>query len=399
MTQEVTATTAPEAGWSLRSIAYDPQIRGIFYQILTIVLLVAFVWWVASNTAAHLAIANQTLGYNFVSGRAGFNVAQSLIPYSSDSTYGSAFLVGIVNTLFVSITGIIAATIIGFIVGIGRLSHNWLIAKLCTVYVEVFRNIPPLLVIFFWYLGVLSVLPQPRDSVHLPFSMFLNNRGLAFPSPIFGAGMWAVLIAFVAAIIAVILLARWSSRRQARTGKPFPTIWTGIAVIIGLPILAFLLAGMPVTFDYPVEGKFNLTGGSVIGPEFMSLFLALSFYTASFIAEIVRGGIRGVAKGQTEAAGALGLHPSRITRLVVVPQALRIIIPPLTSQYLNLTKNSSLAIAVGYADLFAVSSTILNQTGKAIEVITIVMIIYLVISLATSLFMNWFNAKMALVER
>jgi general L-amino acid transport system permease protein len=399
MTQEATATPAPETGWSFRSVLYDPQIRGIFYQVLTIVLLVAFVWWVARNTAAHLAVSGQTLGYNFVNGRAGFNIAQSLIPYSSDSTYGQAFLVGLLNTLYVAITGIIAATIIGFLVGIGRLSHNWLVAKLCTVYVEVFRNIPPLLVIFFWYLGVLAVLPQPRESLHLPFSMFLNNRGLAFPAPIFGAGMWAVLVAFIAGILASVVLLRWAARRQALTGKQFPGVLASIGLIVGLPVLAFLGAGLPMTFDYPIEGKFNLTGGSVIGPEFMALFLSLSFYTASFIAEIVRSGIRGVPKGQSEAAGALGLHPSRVTRLVVVPQALRIIIPPLTSQYLNLTKNSSLAIAVGYADLFAVGSTILNQTGKAIEVISIIMVIYLLISVATSLFMNWFNAKMALVER
>ncbi len=399
MTQQATATSAPENGSSIHSVLYDTKIRGIFYQILTVVLLVAFVWWVARNTAAHLAVSGQTIGYGFVNGRAGFNIGQSLIAYSSDSTYGRALVVGVLNTIFVAITGIIAATIIGFVIGIGRLSHNWLIAKLCTVYVEVFRNIPPLLVIFFWYSGVLAVLPQPRESLQMPFSIFLNNRGLAFPTPIPGAGMWAVLAAFIVAIVVVVVLGRWSSKRQATTGKQFPIIWAGLAIILCLPILAFLAAGLPLSFDYPVEGKFNLTGGSVIGPEFTSLFLALSFYTASFIAEIVRGGIRAVPKGQTEAAGALGLHPSRITRLVVVPQALRTIIPPLTSQYLNLTKNSSLAIAIGYADLVSVGSTILNQTGKAIEVVSIWMIIYLAISVATSLFMNWFNAKMALVER
>jgi general L-amino acid transport system permease protein len=399
MTQEASATIAPDNGRSIGSALYDPKIRGIFYQILTIVLLVAFIWWVSANTAAHLRASGQTLGFEFLDGRAGFNIAQSMIAYSSDSTYGHAFIVGLINTLFVSLTGVIAATIIGFIVGMGRLSHNWLIAKLSQVYVEVFRNIPPLLVIFFWYSGVLAVLPQPRDSVKMPFSIFLNNRGLAFPSPIFGAGMWAVFVAFVIAVVAAVMVARWAQARQARTGAQFPYIWTAIGLIIGLPVLAFLAAGLPMTFDYPISGKFNLTGGSVVGPEFMSLFLALSFYTASFIAEIVRGGILAVAKGQTEAAGALGLHPSRITRLIVVPQALRIITPPLTSQYLNLTKNSSLAIAIGYADLFAVGSTVLNQTGKAIEVITITMVIYLIISIGTSLFMNWFNAKTALVER
>ena len=378
---------------------YDPKIRGIFFQIVTVVVIAVLTIWVTHNTAANLARSNTASGFAFLRGRAGFEIGQSLIGYSSDSTYGRALLVGILNTVLVAVTGIITATIIGFIIGIGRLSHNWLIAKLCTVYVEVFRNIPPLLVIFFWYSGVLAVLPQPRDSLHLPLNMFLNNRGLAFPKPIFETGMWAVGIALLIGIVATVFTARWAHKRQAATGKQFHTIWASVGLIVGLPILAFLLSGLPLSFDMPVAGKFNLTGGSVVGPEFMSLFLALSFYTASFIAEIVRSGIRGVPKGQSEAAGALGLHPSSITRLVVVPQALRIIIPPLTSQYLNLTKNSSLAIAIGFADYFAVSGTILNQTGQAVELMFLVVIAYLLLSIVTSLFMNWFNAKMALVER
>ena len=378
---------------------YDPKIRGIFFQIVTVVVIAVLTIWVTHNTAVNLARSNTASGFAFLRGRAGFEIGQSLIGYSSDSTYGRALLVGILNTVLVAVTGIITATIIGFIIGIGRLSHNWLIAKLCTVYVEVFRNIPPLLVIFFWYSGVLAVLPQPRDSLHLPLNMFLNNRGLAFPKPIFETGMWAVGIALLIGIVATVFTARWAHKRQAATGKQFHTIWASVGLIVGLPILAFLLSGLPLSFDMPVAGKFNLTGGSVVGPEFMSLFLALSFYTASFIAEIVRSGIRGVPKGQSEAAGALGLHPSSITRLVVVPQALRIIIPPLTSQYLNLTKNSSLAIAIGFADYFAVSGTILNQTGQAVELMFLVVIAYLLLSIVTSLFMNWFNAKMALVER
>ncbi|MDC9811985.1 MULTISPECIES: amino acid ABC transporter permease [Rhizobium] len=386
-------------GWSFRSAMYDPKIRGIFFQILTVVVLVVGIVWISHNTAVNLARSNTASGFDFLRGRAGFEVGQSLISYSSDSTYGRALLVGLLNTMLVAISGIITATIIGFIVGIGRLSHNWLIAKLCTVYVEVFRNIPPLLVIFFWYSGVLAVLPQPRESLHLPLNMFLNNRGLAFPKPIFETGMWAVGIALLIGIVATVFMVRWAHKRQAATGQPFHTIWASIGLIVGLPVLAFLVSGLPLSFDIPVAGKFNLTGGSVIGPEFMSLFLALSFYTASFIAEIVRGGIRGVPKGQSEAAGALGLHPSSVTRLVVVPQALRIIIPPLTSQYLNLTKNSSLAIAIGFADYFAVSGTILNQTGQAVELMFLAVIAYLVLSIVTSIFMNWFNAKMALVER
>ncbi|MBX4872737.1 amino acid ABC transporter permease [Rhizobium bangladeshense] len=397
--QALDSTRLSRGGWSFQSALYDPTIRGIFFQVLTIVLLVVFVWWVAHNTAVNLARANIASGFGFLNGRAGFEVGQSLIAYSSDSTYGRALVVGLLNTILIAVTGIITATIIGFIIGIGRLSRNWLIAKLCTVYVEVFRNIPPLLVIFFWYSGVLAILPSARESLHLPLGSYLNNRGLAFPKPIFGETFWLVGVAFIVAIIAVIAMARWAHRRQAATGQPFHTIWASIGLLIGLPIIAFLLAGAPLSFDYPVAGKFNLTGGSVVGPEFMSLFLALSFYTAAFIAEIVRAGIRGVPKGQTEAAAALGLHPSSITRLVVIPQAFRIIIPPLSSQYLNLTKNSSLAIAIGFADLVAVGSTTLNQTGQAVEVILIWMVIYLGLSIVTSLFMNWFNAKMALVER
>jgi general L-amino acid transport system permease protein len=395
----VGATTNLPKRASGSSVLNDPRVRGIFYQIITAVILIGFFWWVAHNTAINLARNNQALGYGFIDGRAGFNIGQTLIDYSSDSTYGRAFVVGIVNTLYASLIGIVIATVVGFIIGIGRLSHNWLISRLCTVYVEFFRNIPPLLVIFFWYYGVLNILPQPRDSVHLPFGIYVNVRGVAYPRPVFGDAFWIVGVAFLVAIALAFGLYRWSARRQAATGKQFPIIWASLGVIIGLPLLTFFATGMPVTFDVPVAGKFNLTGGAVAPPEFMSLLLALSFYTASFIAEIVRGGIRGVAKGQSEAAGALGLRPAKTMRLVIVPQALRIIIPPLSSQYLNLTKNTSLATAIGYADLFAVGKTVLNQTGKAIEVVTILIVCYLFISILQSLLMNWFNAKMALVER
>ena len=392
-------TTTPEKSKPSGSIINDPQVRGIFYQVITVVLLGAFVYWVADNTIENLKRANIASGYGFLNGRAGFDVGQSLIAYTSDSTYQRALVVGLLNTLLVAVCGIFTATIIGFAVGIGRLSHNWLIAKLSLAYVEIFRNIPPLLVIFFWYSGVLAILPQPRESAALPFNMFLNNRGLAFPKPIFGDGSLYTVLALVLAIVASFLLARYARKKQEATGQRFPVLWSSIGLIIGLPLLVFLATGSPITFDVPVAGKFNLTGGSVIGPEFLSLFLALSFYTAAFIAEIVRAGIRGVSKGQTEAAHALGVRPGLTTRLVVVPQALRIIIPPLTSQYLNLTKNSSLAVAIGYADLVAVGGTILNQTGQSIEIVTIWIIVYLSLSLTTSLFMNWFNARMALVER
>lgn len=390
---------APPSGLTFRSLAYDPKIRSIVFQVLTVVVVVGIVWFIGQNVATNLARSNTASGYDFLYGRSGFDIGDTLIAYSSNSTYGRAIMVGFLNTLLVAAVGIVTATIIGFIIGLGRLSHNWLIAKLCTVYVEVFRNIPPLLVIFFWYSGVLRALPNVRDSLEMPFNIFLNNRGLIFPKPIWGEGAWLVAASVVVAIIASIGIYQWASNRQSKTGQQFPVIWTGVALVIGLPLLTFLALGSPLTFDIPVAGRFNLTGGGTVLPEFFALYLALSFYTAAFIAEIIRAGIRGVPKGQTEASTALGLQPNMTTRLVVVPQAMRIIIPPLTSQYLNLTKNSSLGVAIGYPELVSTGGTTMNQTGQAIEIVSIWIIVYLSISLGTSLLMNWFNAKMALVER
>ncbi|MER9296523.1 amino acid ABC transporter permease [Mesorhizobium sp. M0621] len=381
------------------SFINDPKVRGIFFQALVVVLLVAGVWWIAHNVIDNLTRLHIASGFGFLKGRAGFDISESAIAYSSDSTYGRAILVGFLNTVIVAVVGIITATIIGFIVGIGRLSQNWLIRKICTVYVEVFRNIPPLLVIFFWYSGVLAVLPAPRDSINLPFGSFLNQRGFYFPRAVWGDGSWLIFVALLVGIAMAWFVARKARQRQMATGQQFPVLWTALALIVGLPLLAYALSGFPLSFDYPKQSTFNLTGGFQVRPEFLSLYLALSCYTAAFIAEIVRAGIRGVSKGQTEAAGALGLRPGSILRLVVVPQAMRIVIPPLTSQYLNLTKNSSLAIAIGYPDLTATAGTVLNQTGQAVEGVVIMMVIYLAISLLTSLVMNWFNAKMALVER
>jgi general L-amino acid transport system permease protein len=380
------------------SFINDPRIRGIFYQIVVFVGLVAFVWWIIGNTSENLQRANIASGFGFLRSRAGFDISQTLIAYTSDSTVSRALLVGFLNTLLIAITGIITASIVGFLVGIGRLSHNWLIRKISTVYVEVFRNIPPLLVIFFWYLGVLSVLPQPRDSYHV-FSSYLNNRGFFLPKLIWESGSWLIVLALVLAIAMSWFVARRARQRQMATGQQFPVFWTSLGLIVGLPLLGYFAAGMPLSVEFPQQSTFNLTGGFQVKPEFLALYLALSFYTASFIAEIVRAGIMGVSKGQTEAAAALGLRQGSILRLVVVPQALRIIIPPLTSQYLNLTKNSSLAIAVGYADLVAIGGTVLNQTGQSIEVVAIWMVVYLGLSLLTSAFMNWFNSRMALVER
>jgi general L-amino acid transport system permease protein len=380
-------------------LLYNPELRQFVYQALTVIFVVWLVWYASTNAADNLAKANMTAGFSFLNGRAGFDIAQTPIEYSSDSTYFRALVLGLINTLIVAACGIVTATTVGLLVGIGRLSHNWLIARLSTVYVEIFRNIPPLLVIFFWYKGVLSLLPDVKKALSLPLSVYVSNRGVYMPAPVFGDGIWVVLIAFAIGVVGAILYSRWATKKQLATGIRPPVLWVNLALMIGLPVIAFIATGFPVTFDVPVLGKFNMNGGTVVGPEFLSLYMALSFYTAAFIAEIVRAGIRGVAKGQTEAAQALGIRHGLATRLVVLPQALRIIIPPLTSQYLNLTKNSSLAVAIGYADLVAVGGTILNQSGHSIEIIGIWMLIYVSISLITSMFMNWFNAKMALVER
>jgi general L-amino acid transport system permease protein len=377
----------------------DPQIRGLVYQVIVVVVLAGAVYWIIGNTIDNLRRSNISSGFGFLGGRSGFDIAQTLIPFTADSTFGRALVVGLLNTALVAVIGVLTATVIGFIVGVGRLSRNWLIAKICTVYVEVFRNIPPLLVIFFWYFGVLSVLPLPRDSIEMPFGTYLNSRGFFIPRFIWGEGIWLVWVGFAVAIGLSWFVARKARQRQMATGQQFPVFLTCAGLIIGLPLLAFALAGFPLTLEYPVLGTFNLNGGWDIKPEFLSLYLALSFYTASFIAEIVRAGILGVSKGQTEASHALGLRNGPTLRLVVIPQAMRIVIPPLTSQYLNLTKNSSLAIAIGYPDLVAIGQTTMNQTGQAIEIVAIWMVIYLGLSLSTSAFMNWFNAKMALVER
>ncbi len=386
------------------SLLYNPALRSAVYQVVTLVVIIAAIWYAWHNVVQNLARANMTAGFGFLNSRAGFDITQTLIAYSSDSTYFRALQVGLINTLVIAAAGVVTATVVGLLIGIGRLSHNWLIARLCTVYVEIFRNIPPLLVIFFWYLGVLALLPSIRTifqrlKENPDAAFFISNRGIYMPAPVFGEGFGTVVATFALGVVAAIAFTIWANARQRATGKRPPVLWVNLGLVVLLPLVVFAVIGAPLSFDYPVPGSFNMRGGMMVGPEFLALYLALSLYTASFIAEIVRAGIRGVSKGQSEASYALGLRPGQATRLVVLPQALRIIIPPLTSQYLNLIKNSSLAVAVGYADLVAVGGTILNQSGKSIEIIAIWMLIYVSISLVTSLFMNWFNAKMALVER
>jgi len=382
---DITAPSAPKRERS--SLLTNPRTRSLLIQgFLFIVVAVAF-WFFIANGRANLAARNIATGFGFLHQTSGFDISQSLIRYDDTSTYGRVFFVGLLNTLLVSAIGIVFATIIGFIVGISRLSKNWLLSKLAEVYVEVIRNLPLLFQILFWYLGVLAAMPAARQSISLFGLGYVNNRGV-------------VGLALLAGIVLAILVRWWAHRRQMQTGQPFPVIRTSLALVFGLPLLAFLVMGAPIVIEWPELRGFNFNGGIRITPEFVALLLALSTYTGAFIAEIVRAGIMAVNRGQTEASESLGLRTGPTLRLVVVPQALRVIIPPLTSQYLNLTKNSSLAVAIGYPDFFAVfAGTTLNQTGQAIEIIAMTMAVYLTISLFTSSLMNLYNRRMALVER
>jgi general L-amino acid transport system permease protein len=384
----------------LRTVLYDATIRGWVFQGLVLVVLALLTAWVIHNTAANLRAANIPFGFDFLNMRAGFDISQKPIAYTLDSSHAQAFKVGLLNTIIVSVLGIVFATIIGFVVGISRLSSNWLLARIATVYVETLRNVPLLLQLLFWYKAVLSVLPGPRQGYWLPFSINLSNRGLIMPKPVTGEGFDIVLWTVVVAIGVAWYVARWAKKRQILTGQPFPTFWASVGLIVGLPLIPFLILGAPLTFELPELKGFNFVGGMVVPPELTAMVLGLSLYTATFIAETVRAGILAVSSGQTEAASSLGLRSGLTMRLVVVPQAMRVIIPPLTSQYLNLTKNSSLALAIGYPDLVSVfAGSTLNITGHAIEVIAITMAVYLALSLITAALMNWFNARVALVER
>ncbi|WP_304526441.1 amino acid ABC transporter permease [Halomonas sp. I5-271120] len=378
----------------------DPAKRALLFQALMLAALFVVVGFIVNNTLENLDARGITTGFGFLNDTAGFGIVQSLIDYTPQSSYGRTFLVGLLNTLLVSALGIFAATVIGFLMGIARLSPNWLIARIAGAYVEIFRNIPLLLQIFFWYFAVLRSLPSPRDSMSLGEAVFLNIRGLVVPAPVGGPGFVWTLVALAVAVIAAIVLVRWNRRRQEATGDRLPAGWISAGMIVALPALVFVASGMPLTWDLPKLGGFNFSGGITVLPELLALWLALSIYTGAFIAEIVRSGIQAVSHGQTEAARALSLSGGMTLRLVVIPQAMRVIIPPLTSQYLNLIKNSSLATAIGYPDLVSVfAGTTLNQTGQAIEVIMMTMAVYLTLSLLVSMFMNWFNARMALVER
>ena len=379
----------------------DPKVRSIAYQVALCVAVAVLVYGAASNAIDNLERAHIASGFGFWNHTAGFDISQTLISFdSATSSYGRAFWVGLLNTLLVAGLGIVFASILGFIIGIARLSKNWLVAKTAASYVETIRNIPLLLQLLFWYNAVLKALPEIRESFVVPGGIYLNNRGLFLPLPVFKSGFGFVLAALAVGVIGAIAFYVWARKRQEQTGQQAPVFTVALALIVGLPFAALALAGFPLGFEYPQSGRFNINGGIEVLPEFAALLFGLTIYTAAFIAEVVRAGITAVSRGQTEAAYSLGLTPRPTLRLIVVPQAMRVIIPPLTSQYLNLTKNSTLAVAIGYPDLVQVfTGTVLNNTGQAVEVVAITMAVYLTISLATSLAMNFYNSRIALVER
>ncbi len=395
-------TDKPAPARSARVAFYnDPRIRSLAYQVALCVAVALVVYGATSNAIDHLRRAHIASGFGFWDQTAGFDISQTLIPYSAQaSSYGRAFWVGLLNTLLVAALGVVLATIIGFTVGIARLSKNWLLSKVAAGYVETIRNIPLLLQLLFWYNAVLKALPDLRDSLKIDDAIYLNNRGLYLPKPVGERGFGAVEIAFVVGIVAAFLFRAWARRRQERTGAQAPVLWVSLGLVIGLPLVVLLVLGVPLHFESPQAGRFNISGGIEILPEFVALLFGLSLYTGAFIAEVVRAGILAVSRGQVEAAYSLGLRPRPTMRLIVVPQAMRVIVPPLTNQYLNLTKNSSLAVAIGYPDLVQIfTGTVLNQTGQAVEVVAVTMLVYLTISLATSFVMNIYNRRVALVER
>lgn len=394
------ADQTPQTAPGKPSLWNDPKKRGMLIQALVLTIIFAFFAYIFHNTLNNYAQRGISTGFGFLNNSAGFGIAQTLIPYTESDTYWRVFWVGLLNTLLAAGLGIITATILGFIIGVARLSKNWLVSTLATVYIEIFRNIPVLLQIIFFYSLLLKVLPSVKNSISIGDLVFFNNRGAFIPQPLPETGFNWTVWAFLLAVVAVIALRKIAKSIQEQTGKQWPVFWMSFALLVLVPSATFLMTGSPLGWEIPEQGKFNLKGGLRIIPELIVLWVALSIYTAAFIAEIVRSGIQSVSHGQTEAASALGLSHRQTLKLVVIPQAMRVIIPQLTSQYLNLTKNTSLATAIAYPDLVSVfAGTSLNQTGQAIEIIFMTMMFYLSVSLAISIFMNWYNDKMALVER
>ena len=379
----------------------EKDTRSILIQIITMVIVFTFLGFIIHNVLINLEIAGKDFSFGFLNYPAGYDITfQPFIPFSPTDSHFDAGIIGILNTLLVAVSGVVIATILGFTMGILRLSNSWMINKIVYVFLEFTRNVPVLLHILFVYSIFLYTFPIPKKAINISDSVFITNRGFFIPAPVFEDGFGYVWIALLAAITIVVLFVRWERKNQYATGESYPVISISIAIFVGLPLIVFFISGAPVVWEMPVFERFNFKGGTAIKPEYIALTFALSYYTACFIAEIVRAGVLAISHGQTEAALALGLPPNRTLQLVVIPQALRVIIPPLASQYLNLTKNSSLAIAIGYMDVVATIGGIsLMQTGKEMETMIIVLLVYLSFSLIISAFMNWFNRRMALVER
>lgn len=378
----------------------NPRNRAAIYQILLLLGLMFFFYTIVSNALANMEARGIKSGFGFLSTTAGFDILMSLVEYDATHTYAKTFLVGLLNTILVSFVGIVLATIVGFIVGVSYFSKNWLLKKLSIIYVETFRNIPLLLQVFFWYFAVLAALPIVRDSINVGDAVFLNVRGLYYPEIVDEPGSAIVYGSIFLAFVAIFFLRRWAHKRQDETGEQFPVFLSSLGILIGLPLITLLIMGNPFHLDYPVKGGFNISGGTNVIPELMALALALTVYTGAFIAEAVRAGIQAVPHGQTEAARSIGLKEKRIMQLIIVPQAMRVIVPLLNSEYQSLVKNSTLATAIGYPDLFTVFvGTSLNQTGQAIEIVFMTMAVYFVINMTISFCMNRFNESVALVER
>jgi len=395
MSEEIRAKAS-----SSGSMLNNPRVRAILYQALLLFGLGYFFYSIVSNALNNMEARGIKSGFDFLFTASGFDILMTLVPYSATSTYGMTFVVGLLNTILVSIVGIFFATVLGFLIGVAYFSNNWLIKRLSVVYVETFRNIPLLLQVFFWYFAVLASLPSARESLSLGEVIFLNVRGLYLPDLVGGAGSSIVYGSIVVAIAAIVFLKKWAKKRQDDTGEQFPVALTSLGILLGLPLITLFIMGVPFTWDFPELKGFNFRGGITVIPELMALTIALSVYTGAFIAEAVRAGVQSVPHGQTEAARSIGLRENRIMSLIIVPQAMRVIVPLLNSEYQSLVKNSTLATAIGYPDLFTVFvGTSLNQTGQAIEIVFMTMAVYFVIDMTISFLMNQFNASVALVER
>ena len=380
--------------WSWRSQAF----RGLIYQIIAIAVIGLAIWFLAHNTLYNMRVRGIQSGFDFLKTPAGFDIGESLIPFDSAQPYWEAFLIGLTNTLRVAILGIILTTILGTLLGVGRFSRNALVRGLCQAYVEFFRNVPVLLQLLMWYLMFTEVLPSAAEAWQLgPF--FVSKGGFNFPIPIWAMGQLWAAIGMLGGIAVAFVYRKWAYSQFEATGRLRSVFWVPVLIVLAAGLLGWLAGGAPTALESPKKGEFAIENGGALTPEFMAVLLGLTIYTAAFVAEVVRGGIQSVAQGQAEAAAALGLAQSQTMRLVMLPQALRVIIPPMTNQFLNLTKNSSLAVAIGYPDVVSIANTALNQTGRAVECIAIVMLVYLSTSLATSLLMNWYNDRAAIKER